>query len=183
MAEIGASSYRRFLLGEEAALQAFVAEYSDALVRYAAGFVGSAAAEDVASEAMALLLFKKKTFPDENRMRAYLYKIARSKSMDHLRRHRESVPLEDVEAVLGGGDPLPDLLRKERDEALYRCLNRLPAQYREVLTLAYLDDFEIRQICTILGRSTKQVYNLLSRGKDALKELLEKEDITYEDLR
>ncbi len=183
MAEIGASSYRRFLLGEPNGLQAFVAEYSDALVRYAAGFVGSDAAEDVAAESIALLLFKRKHFPDDARMRAYLYKIARSKSLDFLRRHKDTVPLEEVEAVLGKGDPLPELLRKERDAGLYRCLGKLPQQYREVLTLAYLEDFEIKQICRIMGRSAKQVYNLLARARSALKELLEKEDITYEDLQ
>ncbi len=183
MAETGASSYRRFLLGEENGLDAFVAAYSDALVRYAAGLVGAAAAEDVASEAMALLLFKRKHFPDEARMRAYLYKIARSKSMDYLRRRRQEVPLEEVEAVLGQGDPLPELLRRERDVVLLRCLSRLPKQYREVLTLAYLDDFQVSQICTVMGRTPKQVYNLLSRAKPALRALLEKEDISYEDLR
>ncbi len=182
MAEIGASSYRRFLLGEDRALEQFVEAYSDALVRYAAGFVGLSAAEDVASEAIALLLFKKKHFPDEERMRAYLYKIARSRAVDHLRRSRDTVPLEEVEAVLGGGDPLPQLLRRERSEGLWRCLGRLPKQYREVLSLGYLDGFEIRQICTILGKSPKQVYNLLARARSALKELLEKEGITYEEL-
>ncbi len=181
MAEIGASSYRRFLQGDEDGLNAFVTTYSDSLVRYAAGFVGCAA-EDVASEAMALFLFRRKTFPDEARMRAYLYKITRSKSVDYLRRHRDTVPLEEVEAVLGDGDPLPDLLRRERDEGLYRCLRQLPEQYREVLTLAYLEGFEVKQICTVMGRSAKQVYNLLSRAKASLKELLEKEGISYEDL-
>ncbi len=183
MAEIGASSYRRFLQGDESGLNAFVAEYSDALVRYAAGFVGAAAAEDLAAEAMALFLYKRKTFPDEWRMRAYLYKIVRSKSMDYLRRHKDTVPLEDVQAVLGQGDPLSDILRRERNEVLRRCLCQLPGQYREVLTLAYLEDFQIREICTVMGRTSKQVYNLLSRAKTALKDLLEKEDISYEDLR
>ncbi len=183
MAEIGASSYRRFLLGEDRALEEIVAEYSDALVRFAGSLVGLSAGEDVAAEAMALFLFKRKQFPDEARMRAYLYKIARSKAMDHLRRHRETVPLEDVEGVLGDGDPLVQILRRERDAVLYRNLQKLPVQYREVLTLAYLDEFSVEQICTVLKKKPKQVYNLLARGKSALKANLEKEGIThYEEL-
>ena len=183
MAEIGASSYRRFLLGETDALNQFVTAYSDALVRFAAGYVRSeAVAEDVAAEAIALLLYKRKSFPDEARMRSYLYKTVRSKAMDYLRHHGEEVPLEDMEAVLGGGDPLQDLLRRERDAGLYRCLGQLPQQYREVLTLAYLEDFGAMEICTVMGKRTKQVYNLLARAKTALKELLDKEGITYEDL-
>ena len=183
MAEIGASSYRRVLLGDKNAVADFIREYSDALVRFAFSYVrDSAAAEDVAAESIALILLKGKHFPDEARLRAYLYKIARSKSLDHLRRHRDYVPLEDAENVLGQGDPAADYLRRERDRILYESLDKLPQQYRQVLILAYLEDFSPKQVASILGKSSKQVYNLLSRAKIALKQILEKEGVTYEDL-
>lgn len=183
MAEIGASSYRRFLQGERQALEEFIIQYSDALVRFAYNFVrNSAAAEDVAAEAIAIFCLKRKHFPDENHMRAYLYKITRNKAMDYLRRHKREVPLDDVENVLGAGDPQRDFLKKERDAALYRCMQQLPEQYREVLQLHYFDCFSISGICAVTNKNSKQVYNLLSRARNALKQFLEKEGITYEDL-
>ena len=182
MAEIGASSYRRFLAAQ-GDIGALVQTYSDALVRFAYSYVRSLdVAEDLAAEAIAVLLFKKKQFPDEAHLRAYLYKILRNKALDYLRRHRDVLPLEDVENILGGGDPQQDLLLKERNAALYRCMQKLPEQYRQVLQLTYLEDFSIPEVCTILGRTNKQVYNLLSRARSALKEHLEKEGITHEDL-
>ena len=51
-----------------------------------------------------------------------------------------------------------------------------------MLQLKYLEGFEGKQICDILGRSAKQVYNLLARAKVALKQQLEREGISYEDL-
>lgn len=183
MAEIGASSYRRFQQNEESALDQILVAYSDALVRFAYSLVHDAsAAEDIAAESIAILLTKHKTFRDDNHMRAYLYQIARHKSMDYLRLHRYLVPLEDVENVLGFGDLEADALKRERNEAIYRCMQRLPEQYRQVLQLAYFDTFAPREICTILRKNSKQVYNLLSRAKAALKELLEKEGITHEDI-
>ena len=183
MAEIGASSYRRFLQGDNTALDEFVRTYSDALVRFAYGYVRSAAAaEDVAAESMAVLLLKKKRFPDESHMRAYLYQIARNKCVDYLRLHRQEVPLEDVENVLGSGDPERDLLIRQRDEGLYRCMQRLPGQYRQVLILTYFDGFSVKEVGRIMRRSAKQVYNLLARARAALKTMLEKEGITHEDL-
>ncbi len=183
MAEIGASSYRRFLRGDQTALAEFVSEYSDALVRFAYSFVrNSAVAEDVAAESIAIFYMKSKKFKDESQMRAYLYKIARSKAMDYLRRHKHDVPLEDVENVLGSGDPEQDALRKERDEVIYRCMQRLPQQYSQVLQLAYFASFSNPQICRILGKNAKQVYNLLSRARSALKQELIKEGITHEEL-
>lgn len=183
MAEIGASSYRRFLAGDQTALEELICAYSDSLVRFAYGYVrDSGAAEDVAAEAMAIFLLKSRHFPDEARMLAYLYKIARTKSMDYLRLHKREVPLEDVENVLGSGDPEADLLTRERDAAIYRSLQTLPVQYRQVLELAYFDGFSVTEICTVMGKSDKQVYNLLARARIALRKILEKEGITHEDL-
>ena len=75
------------------------------------------------------------------------------------------------------------LIHKERDEILYRSLSRLPLQYREVLELMWFDGFSHAQTASILNKSAKQLYNLHARAKLALKELLEKEGITREDLR
>lgn len=183
MAEIGASSCRRFLRGEKITLEEFIVKYSDALVRFAYGFVrDAAAAEDVAADSIAVFYMKAKHFPDEQHMRAYLYKIARSKAIDRLRRHRNEVPLEDVDAVLGSGSPEQDAIRNERDRIMYRCLLRLPQQYRAVLQLAYLEGFSVQEICAIMKQSSKQVYNLLARAKASLKAELEKEGISREDL-
>ena len=183
MAEIGASSYRRFLPGETTTLERIISTYSDALVRFAYSFVrNSAVAEDVAAESIAIFYLKGKHFPDEIHMRAYLYKVVRSKAMDYLRRHRREVPLDDVENVLGSGDPEAQLRTEERDEALYRCLQQLPDQYRQALQLAYFDGFSVKEICAVTKRSPKQVYNLLARARSSLKEKLEKEGISHEDL-
>ena len=183
MAEIGASSYRRFQQGEETALDRILVAYSDSLVRFAYSLVhDSAAAEDIAAESIAILLIKHKKFRDDGEMRAYLYGIARHKAMDYLRLRRYLVPLEDVENVLGFGDLEADALKKERNEAIYRCMQALPENYRQVLQLQYFDGFAPKDIAAILRRTAKQTYNLLARAKVALKELLEKEGITHADI-
>ena len=183
MAEIGASSYRRFQQTEETVLDQILITYSDALVRFAYSMVHSAAAaEDIAAESIAILLLKHKQFRDDGHMRAYLYKIAHHKCVDHLRLHSRLVALEDVENVLGSGDLEQDALLKERNMAIYRCMQALPERYRRVLQLAYFDGFAVKEICHIIVKTPKQVYKLLSRAKASLKELLEKEGITHEDI-
>lgn len=183
MAEIGVSSYRRLSKGDQTALDQILIAYSDALVRFAYSLVhNSHAAEDIAAESIAILLSKNRKFRDDGHMRAYLYKIARYKAMDYLRLHRYLVPLEDVEMVLGVGDPESEAVLRQRDETIYRCMQALPEQYRQVLQLSYFDGFAVADICGIMRKSTKQVYNLLARAKVALKELLEKEGITHESI-
>ena len=63
---------------------------------------------------------------------------------------------------------------------MQRALLRLKAEYREVIILRYFDDLSPERIAQITKRKTKQVYNLLARGKTALKEELKTEGVGYE---
>ena len=183
MSEIGESSYRRFLRSDKAALEELVAAYSDELVRFAFSYVkNESMAEDVVSDVFAALFMKAKRFSDGDQLRPYLYKMTRNRAIDRLRRQRREIPLEDVEATLSTDSIEVLLLHKERDEILYRSMCKLPEQYREVLELMWFEGFSNAQTATILGKTAKQLYNLHARAKVTLKELLEKEGITREDL-
>ena len=183
MTGIGESSYRREPENRTLTLETLVYTYSDALVRYAYCYVGNAdVAEEVTEDAFAAYCVKHQQFQSMEQARAWLYKAVRSRAVDYLRFHKRHVPLDDVQEVLSCRGPLEDLLVKERNDAIYRCMQALPRQYRAVLQLQYFDGFDIAQTAKILGKSKKQVYNLLTRAKSALKEYLIKEGISGEDL-
>lgn len=183
MTEIDESSYLRFLRGDTDALEELIRTYADHIVRFAYSYVKNAdVAEEVMEDTFAVLFMKARKVRDEHHMRAYLYKIARNKCMDYLRHYRGVIPLSDVEHMLFNEDLQQNYFRKERDRTIYMCMQRLPADYREVLQLTYFDAFCVQEICTVMGKSAKQVYNLLARARESLKELLVKEGIGNEDL-
>lgn len=169
--------------GEDFSLETVIRTYSDPLVRFACSYVGNAsAAEELMEDALADVLLRDRRFNDEAHFRAYLYKAVRHRCLNYLRFHRKNVPLEDVEGVLSAGDLEGETIKKERDRAVFACLQELPLQYRQVLMLTYFDGFSPEEVCAIMSRSKKQVYNLLARAKQSLKFLLEKVGITYEDI-
>lgn len=183
MAENGVSSYRCFLSGEKICLEEFIHTYSDALVRFAYSLVRSSGdAEDIAAECIAKVFLRVRRFPDETRLRAYLFKSVRNRAMDYLRVKQREIPLEDLENVLGSGDPAQEIWKQERDRVLYRRMQSLTPLYAMVLQLRYLEGLDIPQISSILGMNAKQIYNLLNRARSALKQELEKEGISYEDI-
>ena len=183
MPENALRCYNQFLQGDRSGLENLVRTYSDALTRYAYCYLNdSALAEDVMEETFAMLIFRRRKFDDAAHFVAYLYKTARNKSIDLLRRRGREVPLSDIENVLSSGGVEQDLLRRQRNEILYCSMQQLPSQYREVLYLTYFEDLQTESICRIMKRSRKQVYNLHTRAKSALKELLEKEGVSHEDL-
>jgi len=56
--------------------------------------------------------------------------------------------------------------------AIRSALDQLPAVFRAVLTLYYLEDLSYRQIATQLGIPIGTVMSRLSRGKQLLREAL-----------
>lgn len=176
-------NYKRYLDGDKSALDELVRTLSDSITRYAYCYLNDAAtAEDVMEETFATLIVKRRHFKDDQHLCAYLYRVARNKSIDYLRWRGKQIPLEDVEEILSHNELEASVMAQERNRLIYTCMQQLPRQYREILYLNYFDGFTIVEICHILNKNTKQVYNLLSRAKAALKEIFLKEGITYEDL-
>ncbi|MDE6585120.1 MAG: sigma-70 family RNA polymerase sigma factor [Clostridia bacterium] len=180
----GASSYHRFLQGDNAALEELVREYSDDLVRYAYFYVrNSQTAEDVMEDTFAALIIKRKKFKGEAPFLSYLYKIARNKCMDFLRSKRShEVPLFDLENVLKCESAENAALKKVRDKEIFACMQKLPKQYFDVLYMTYFHDFSAEDIKRATGKSKKQIYNLLARAKNSLKNIFVMEGIGYEEL-
>lgn len=184
MSDNGADSYRRFLQGDNRALEELVRIYSDELFRYALCYVkNAAAAEDITEDVFVALIVKRKKFTENAPFKAYLFRIARNKCIDWLRsKNRSERTFDDFENVLHSESPERVTCERERSERLYACMQELPPQYRDVLHLVYFDGFTQEETRKILGKSRKQLYNLLERAKKSLKSILEKEDPDYADL-
>lgn len=76
-----------------------------------------------------------------------------------------------------GEFPLPDetAISQEVSEMLYIELNKLPAQYRTIITLYHLDSLSYDEIAEITGMPMGTVKNYLFRARKLLKDkLLEK---------
>lgn len=64
----------------------------------------------------------------------------------------------------------------EKDDLSF-ALKKLPKKYSVVLHLFYYEDLSIREIAEILSLKEGNVGMLLSRARQKLKEILEKEDL------
>lgn len=175
--------YQQFLQGDAAALETLIRTYSDNLIRFAYLYVkDSYLAEDVAEDTFVALFIKRKKFTSKAKFKTYLYKIAKNKCIDCLRKTAKTQSLYDLEYMLQSVSVDESVTVRDRNKKLYRCVHALPQQYQDVIFLAYMDGFDIAEICQILGKNKKQVYNLLSRAKVSLKEKLIKAGVSYEDI-
>ena len=188
MQEDGFTLYRRFLDGDEKGLEALISLYQRGLLRFIYGYVYDLAlAEDIMQETFISLYFHRSFKPQENAsFKTYLYKIARNKSLNALkkRKRKKELSLEslvDTPSFLSYSPP-DTTQDKERNAVLKNTLEKIKPEYKEALVLRYYDGLSPEQIGAVTGKNIKRVYNLLARGKTALKNALEKDGIRYEDL-
>jgi len=106
-------------------------------------------------------------------------------ALDHLRKNAKLPTVSTEEAILlisDETDILRNYLRTERKLQVHEALKQLNKEYRQVLYLVYFEDFQNAQVASIMGKSKKQIENLVYRAKLSLKSELEKEGFVYEDL-
>jgi RNA polymerase sigma-70 factor (ECF subfamily) len=69
-----------------------------------------------------------------------------------------------------GPSPSGQAIEREQTEALHRALQRLPADYSEVITLRYLDERSFEEIGQRMGRSADAVRKLWVRAMARLRQ-------------
>ncbi len=177
----GASSYRRYLDGNEEAFDEILKEYWAPLVSFLGRMVGvTAAAEDIAMDVFADLIANRKKYNFKVSLKTYLYMLGRSRALNYMKRNRivPTVPLEDALA-LPSLEPGPEakLLSRERSQIVGKAISGLKPDLRDALALTYWEGLSCEEAAKVMKKSRKQVYNLLYRAKAQLRAALESEGI------
>lgn len=182
----GASSYRRFLDGDDNGIVEIVGDYKDGLILYLNGYVDNLyIAEELTEDTFFRLMTKKPRFSGKSTFKSFLYAIGRNIAVDYIRHHSRLIgtPLEDMENYLSDELSLEQsYIKEERKIIIHRALSKLAPDYRTILWLVYFEGFSNKEAATILKKNNRQVKNLLYRAKQSLKSTLEKEGFVYEEL-
>ena len=171
--------YRRYLSGDEDALGALMERHGTKLTLYLDGYLCDLhEAEDLMIEAFAYLIAKRPAIRDGG-FRAYLYQSARHMALRHKSRRRLFFSLDNLTEEPDGQTLVEEVVRtKERDQILHLCMAELKPDYREALYLTYFEAMSYLQAAEVMGKSEKQITNMVYRGKERLRGLLEREGIT-----
>lgn len=152
--------------GDSDAFETLVRRYRPELLPYLIRFVrGRAAAEDVFQETFLQIHLSADSFDVSKRFKPWLYTIASNKARDLLRKNkrRHTVPLSagvgrdgDGPAfvdLMDSGLPRPADIAADRDiaERVRETVEDLPDHLREVLLLAYFQQFAYREIAEMLS--------------------------------
>lgn len=171
--------YQAYLAGDELGLRTLMERYGDPITYYVHGYIHDVHyAEDLMIEAFSRVIAKRPRLR-EGGFRPYLYKTARNLALRHVERDARVFSLDDIAHDLQDEARTESVIVKnEARSALYRCLGKLPKDYREALYLVYFENMSYAEAAKVMGKTRKQVDNLVSRGKSSMRMLLEQEGVT-----
>lgn len=170
--------YRRYLEGDETGLDELMKKYGSPLTLYINAYLSDIhEAEDLMIETFSYLCTKKPRIR-EGGLKAYLYKTARHMTLRYKSKRRTSFGLDDLTCEPESKMLLEEVVKTgERNRILHFCMEQLNPNYREALYLIYFEGLSYQQAADVMRKSEKQITNMIYRGKQSLRGLLEKEGI------
>jgi len=129
-----------------------------------------AVSEDLVQEVFMRVLKYRAGYLGDSRFNVWLFQIARNAHIDHLRKRKGDLPLDEQFVEAPGREPLPDAAYEADREAelVRRALDRLPVRKREILVLFRFQNLKLREIAELLDC---QVGTVKAQVHRALKDL------------
>ena len=175
----GASSYRRFLDGDESAFREIMEELFRGLVFFIDRYVHDVhAAEDIAIDAFSDLIVHRHRYNFKVSLKTYLFMLGRSRALDYIKHRRiiDFVELTESEGLSEEEKSLEEIvLADERKRMVNAAVAKLPEDMRVVIHLVYFEDMTYGEAAKVMKKNRKQVDNLLYRAKKELRIILGKD--------
>jgi RNA polymerase sigma factor (sigma-70 family) len=171
--------------GNQAAYEALVGRYQSRLLAFCRHMLGSREdAEDVLQEVFAAAFNAMIADERSLNVRPWLYRIARNRSLNHLRRATAiGVDSMDVHLAEGGATTADKVHRREDFRLLIEDVRQLPETQRTALLLREIDALSYEQIAEAMETTVPSIKSLLVRARVSLAEAAEARQLTCDEVR
>ncbi len=171
--------------GQQAAFEVLVSRYHARLLSFCRHMLASREdAEDVLQEVFAAAFNAILADEREINVRPWLYRIARNRSLNHLRRASAiGVDSMDIHFAEHGQSTGEKVLRRESFRQLIGDVQQLPETQRTALLLREMDALSYEQIAHAMETTVPSVKSLLVRARISLAEAAEARLLSCEEVR
>ena len=171
--------------GQPAAFETLCSRYQSRLLSFCRHMLGSREdAEDVLQEVFAAAFNAVLADERQINVRPWLYRIARNRSLNHLRRTAAiGVDSMDVHFAENGLSTSDKVLRRESFRELIADVHQLPETQRTALLLREIDALSYDQIAQAMETTVPSVKSLLVRARISLAEAAEARKLSCEEVR
>jgi RNA polymerase sigma-70 factor (ECF subfamily) len=159
---------RKVLEGDQEAFRYFLKNYKDMAFNVAVSIVkDNYYAEEVVQDAFMKAFKGLKSFNRTAKFKTWFYRIVVNEAFQRLRKiKREMVSYVPVEEIIClEHTALYELQEEEQKHMIGEALNRLPPKESLALTLFYLEEYSLADICNITGWSLSNAKVILHRAR------------------
>jgi RNA polymerase sigma factor (sigma-70 family) len=112
--------------------------------------------------------------PEQKRLEAWLFTVCRNCAIDHQRKHSRIIPMPLLDHDRLDDAPSPALRLEQNETAalLFRLLDRLSPNQREVIRLKFQNDLSYKEIAQVTQLSVTNVGFLVHTGLKKLRALM-----------
>jgi RNA polymerase sigma factor (sigma-70 family) len=171
--------------GNSAAFEVLVSRYESRLLAFCRHLLGSREdAEDVLQEVLAAAFNAMLADDRPIKVRPWLYRIARNRSLNHLRRNTAiGVDSMDVHLSDNGASTADKVHSREEFRLLLGDIQDLPETQRTALVLREMDALSYEQIAETMETTVPSVKSLLVRARVSLAEAAEARLLSCDQVR
>ena len=171
--------------GNQAAYEVLVSRYNARLVAFTRHMLGSKEdAEDVVQETFAAAYSAMCADDRPINVRPWLYRIARNRSLNHMRRQRP-IGVDSLDHHVGnaGASTADTVQGREEFRQIVTDVQELPETQRTALLLREIDALTYDQIAEAMDTTVPSVKSLLVRARVGLAEAAEARNLSCEEVR
>ena len=168
--------------GDREAFSRVITNYREKVVRLCRGYTASHEdAEDIAQESFVELYRSIHKFREEASLSTWIYRIAISRSLNHIRDNKNKFTLfknnsvgrePDGELSIEGESSDGDIITNDHRRALRSALDKLPVNQKTAFILNKYEDLSYDEISDVMEISHSSVESLIFRAKQNLQKSL-----------
>ena len=141
-------------------------------------------AEDVVQETFLRVFKSLDRYDPDQKFSTWIYRIATNLSIDRLRKRKPTYSLDadmndqeglDGYSMLPSDDRTPEseFMISETKQTVYDAIESLPAKYKSVMVLRYLQEMSLQEISDVLDMPVTTIKTRVHRGREFLRKKLE----------
>lgn len=171
--------------GDQVAFAELVDLYKDRLFHLAYRMLSNRhEAEDVVQETFLRVYKNWHRYDEKQKFSTWIYRISTNLCIDRLRKRKPSYYLDaemndqdglDGYTLIPGDERTPEseYLLSETQQIIHQAIESLPAKYKSVIVLRYLQELSLQEIGEVLDMPVTTVKTRVHRGREFLRKKLE----------
>ncbi|MGN7476767.1 sigma-70 family RNA polymerase sigma factor [Solibacillus silvestris] len=168
-------------LPNEAIIDDLMQHYGEDVLKLVMQYVhNNSVAEDLTQEIFVKCFRALPSFQYGSSLKTWLWRIAINHSKDYLKSwYAKNVEAKDDEVFMQVESSVSveqEVIQQQEDDDLVNEVMTLPVKYREVIYLCYYEEQSMKEMAEVLQINENTVKTRLRKGKQLLKQLLEREE-------